>query len=150
MSTTAILVVEGVERMIEALVVTGPAFKCVFRGEDEAGAAQRDADRVTSVVPISDKRVDKRSGGSIYRLVTLAIGSQYHRNKLTRRVMLADGLVLEDAFRHCVAGLAALALPVIVHTARLIDGPRYDMATSLNATKAMTAFVLEIEYRTET
>ena len=150
MSTTAELVLEGLERLIEAVAVVGPPFKCVFRGDDEAGAAQRDAIRVTSVVPISDKRVDKRSGGSIYRLLTAAIGSQYHRNRLTRRVMLADGLLLEDVFRHCVAGLAALTVPVTIHTARLIDGPRYDMATSLNATKAMTAFVLEIEYRTET
>ena len=150
MSTTAELVLEGVERLIEAVAVDGPPFKCVFRGEDEAGAAQRDAMRVTTVVPISDVRVDKRSGGSCYRLLTVAIGSQYHRSKLTRRVMLSDGLLLEDALRLCRAGLAALTVPVTIHTSRLIDGPRYDMATGLNATKAMTAFVLEIVYTTET
>lgn len=146
--TTAEDVTEALERLIEAVVVSGPPFKCVFRGDDEAGHAQRDAMRVTTVVPVSDKRVDKRSGGSCYRLLTVATGSQYHRSRLTRRVMLADGLVLEDAFRHAVAGLAALAEPVTIHSARIIDGPRYDMATGLNATKAMTAFVLELEYHT--
>ncbi len=150
--TTAEDVLEGLERLMAAVVLPagGPAPAPVFRGPDEAGLNQRDADRVFTAIPISDKRgtsQDKRSGGSCYRVLVVSIGVQYHRNKLTRRKMLADAPEFENALRHAAAGLAALASPVTgVHRARLLDGPRFDMTLE---TKMMTVFVVETEYHVE-
>lgn len=148
MSTTAEDVLEGLERLIAAVDLDGPAPAAVFRGNDEAGAAQRDADRVFTVLPVSDKRTDKRSGGSCYRRLVVNIGVQYHRNRLTRRKMLADALVFEDALRHARRGMALLPAPVTIHEERILDGPRFDMATGQDVTKAMTVFVMELEYHT--
>lgn len=150
MSTTAEDVLEGLERLLAAVDLDGPAPAAVFRGHDEAGAAQRDADRVFTVLPVSDKRTDKRSGGSCYRRLIVQIGVQYHRSKLTRRRMLADALVFEDALRHARAGLAALAAPVTIHEERILDGPRFDLTGALDAMKTLTIFSLEVEYTTDT
>ncbi len=149
--TTAEDVLEGYERLM-AVVPLGRVGTPtpVFRGPDEAGLSQRDADLVFTAVPISDKRgtsTDKRSGGSCYRTLVNSLGIQYHRNKRTRRVMLADAPKFEDALRHAAAGLAALAEPVLgVHRVRLLDGPRFDMTLE---TKMMTVFVVETEYHVE-
>ncbi len=151
-TTTAEDVLDGLERLMAAvtLATPGPRPAPVFRGPDEAGLNQRDADRVFTAIPISDKRgttIDHRSGGSCYRTLVASIGVQYHRNKLTRRKMLADAPEFENALRHATAGLAALAVPVTgVHRTRLLDGPRFDMSME---TKMMTVFVLETEYHVE-
>lgn len=148
-TTTSEDVCEGIERVIVAAPLTGTDKpEPVYFGDDEGGMQRRDADRVFTVMPVSDERLDKRSGGSIYRKLTASVGLQYHRNKKTRRKQLADGLVLEDELRHLRARLEALALPVFgVHQARLISGPRFDNNNSaLGRTKSMTYFVVEVEY----
>lgn len=144
-------VLEGIERVIVAAPLDGiDSPEPVYFGDDEAGMQRRDADRVFTVMPVSDERMDKRSGGSVYRLLTAHVGMQYHRNKRTRRKQLADALVLEDELRHVRARIEALTQPVTgVHQARLISGPRFDNNNSaLGRTKSMTFFVLEVEYST--
>lgn len=148
--TTAEDVLEGIERVIVAAPLPGTDKPEPVYFDDEAGMQRRDADRVFTVMAVSDERMDKRSGGSIYRLLTVSIGMQYHRNKKTRRKQLADGLLLEDELRHLKKRVEALTPPVLgVHQARLISGPRYDNNNSaLGRTKSMTFFVLEAEYTT--
>lgn len=143
-------VLEGIERVIVAAPYTGVDKPEPTFFDDEAGMARRDADRVFSVVPLADERMDKRSGGSIYRKLTVGVGMQHHRNKKTRRKMLADALITEVELRHLKALIEALAVPVLgIHQVRLISGPRFDNTNSpLGRTKAMTNFVLEVEYTT--
>lgn len=149
-TTTAEDVLEGIERVIVAAPLTGVDRPEAVYFDDEAGMRRRDADRVFTVMPVADERMDKRSGGSIYRKLTASVGVQYHRNKRTRRKQLADALILEDELRHLRARIEALAVPVLgVHQARLISGPRFDNNNSaLGPTKSMTFFVVEAEYTT--
>lgn len=150
-TTTAEDVCDGIERVLVAAPITGPDRpEPVFFGDDEGGMQRRDADRVFTVMPVADERMDKRSGGSIYRRLTVSVGVQYHRNKKTRRKQLADALVFEDELRHLRARIEALAAPVFgVHQARIVSGPRFDNNNSaLGRTKSMTYFVLEAEYTT--
>lgn len=150
-TTTAEDVLEGIERVMVAAPLTGTDKpEPVYFGDDEAGMQRRDADRVFTVMPVADERIDKRSGGSIYRRLTASVGVQYHRNKKTRRKQLADSLIFEDELRHLKARIEAISMPVLgVHQARLISGPRFDNNNSaLGRTKSMTYFVVEAEYVT--
>ncbi|MCB9610519.1 MAG: hypothetical protein H6716_28275 [Polyangiaceae bacterium] len=149
-TTTSEEVLEGIERVIVAAPLSGTDRPVPVYFNDEAGMVRRDADRVFTVFPVADQRLDKRSGGSIYRLLTASVAIQYFRNRRTRAKQLADALVLEDELRHLAARLTALARPVLgVRAARIIDGPRFDSANSvLGANKTMTIFGLEAEYVT--
>lgn len=150
--TTAEDVLEGIERVIVAADfgwLTPPAPS--YRGPDEGAHVSRDADGLFTVLPVSDVRTDKRSGGSCYRMLTVQIGMQFIRRKDSRRKMLAAALVLEDALRHLKANIEALAVPVTgVKWARIMSGPTFDHAVTVDGSKALLVTILEVEYHTAT
>jgi len=151
LTTTAEDLLEGIERVIVAAPYAGhdkPA--PVYFPDDEAGMARRDADRIFTVMAVSDVRLDKRSGGSIYRALTATFAMQHARNKKTRRKQLADALVTEDALRHLKRHIEALSLPVYgVHAVRILSGPNFDNSNNVfGRTKSMTLCSVEVEYAT--
>lgn len=153
MATTPDVMLEAIERVLIAASYAGTdRVEIVYFPDDEGGMRRRDADRVTTVVEVEDVRLDKRSGGSIYRRLTASVGMQHHRNKKTRPKKFADARVTEDELRHLRARAVALDLPGAsdIHEVRLVSGPRFDNTSSTSSqTKALTQFVVEITYNAE-